>query len=119
MSGRFGTLRVTRNKNRSSAAGSIEPSSYATSARGAGLFTAALIFTAVMVVGLFYVRTRMSLVEIGYEVSTLETRNRELNKRYTELNLEVAFLESPADLEKKASKIGLVFPPVGKVVHVP
>ncbi len=80
---------------------------------------ASLIFIAVLVVGLFYVRTRMTLVEIGYEVSTLENRNRDLNKRHTELNLEIAFLESPADLEKKASKVGLVFPPVEKVIHVP
>ncbi len=86
---------------------------------GAGLFLAALIFIAVMVVGLFYVRTRMALVEIGYEVSSLEKKNRDLKKRVTELTLKVAFLESPADLEKKASKVGLVFPSVGKVFHVP
>jgi cell division protein FtsL len=92
---------------------------YAGTAHGAGLFIAALIFTAVMVVGLFYVRTRMTLVEIGYEVSSLENKNRDLKKRVTELTLKVAFLESPGDLEKKASKVGLVFPSVGKVVHVP
>jgi cell division protein FtsL len=111
-------LRVTRKKNGSFTA-ALRPLNYAASAGGAGLFVAALIFTAVMVVGLFYVRTRMSLVEIGYEVSNLETRNRDLNKRYTELNIEIAFLESPADLEKKASKIGLVFPSAEKVIHVP
>jgi cell division protein FtsL len=112
-------LRVTRKKNGGFRAALIEPFNYAASAGGAGLFIAALIFTAVMVVGLFYVRTRMSLVEIGYEVSNLETRNRDLNKRCTELNIEIAFLESPADLEKKASKIGLVFPSAEKVIHVP
>ncbi len=93
--------------------------SYAGTFRSAGLFMAALIFIAVMVVGLFYVRTRMALVEIGYEVSSLENKNRDLKKRATELTLEVAFLESPGDLEKKASKVGLGFPSVGKVVHVP
>jgi cell division protein FtsL len=93
--------------------------SYTGTVHGAGLFIAALIFIAVMVVGLFYVRTRMALVEIGYEVSSLEKKNRDLKKRATELTLKVAFMESPGDLEKKASKVGLVFPSVGKVVHVP
>ena len=97
----------------------FELPSYAGTAHGAGLFIAALIFMAVMVVGLFYVRTRMTLVEIGYEVSSLENKNRDLKKSVTELTLKKAFLESPGDLEKKASKVGLVFPSVGKVVHVP
>lgn len=112
-------MSVTGKKNGSFRAALLGPLNCAASAGGAGLFIAALVFTAVMVVGLFYVRTRMSLVEIGYEVSNLETRNRDLNKRYTELNIEIAFLESPADLEKKASKIGLVFPSAEKVIHVP
>ena len=112
-------MRVTGKKNGSSMAALIKPLNYAASAGGAGLFIAALVFIAVMVVGLFYVRTRMSLVEIGYEVSNLESRNRDLNKRHTEMNIEIAFLESPADLEKKASKIGLVFPSAEKVIHVP
>jgi len=97
----------------------FELTSYAGTVRGAGLFIAALIFIAVMVVGLFYVRTRMTLVEIGYGVSSLEKKNRDLKKRATELALKVAFLESPGDLEKKASKVGLVLPSVEKVVHVP
>ena len=59
------------------------------------------------------------MVEIGYEISSLENRNRDLKKRVNELMLEIASLESPGDLEKKASRMGLVFPPVGKVVHVP
>ncbi len=87
--------------------------------RRAGLFTAALLFVTVLVVGLFYVRARMQMVEIGYEISSLENRNRDLKKRVNELMLEIASLESPGDLEKKASRMGLVFPPVGKVVHVP
>ena len=112
-------VRATPNKTDSLPGRFFHPAGYAGTARSAGLFMAALIFIAVMVVGLFYVRTRMALVEIGYEVSSLENKNRDLKKRATELTLEVAFLESPGDLEKKASKVGLVFPPVGKVVHVP
>ena len=87
--------------------------------RRAGMFMAVVLFLAVLAVGLFYVWTRMQLVEIGYEISNLENRNRDLKKRSSELALEIASLESPAELERKASRMGLILPPVGRVVHVP
>jgi cell division protein FtsL len=74
---------------------------------------------AVLCVGLFYVWTRMQVVQIGYEISSLETKNNELKKRKRELLLEIASLQSPRDLESKAVKNGLVFPTAGKVIHVP
>ncbi len=76
--------------------------------------TAALLF-----VGLFCVWTRMQVVQIGYEISTLEAKNNELKNRKRELQLEVASLQSPTELEAKAQKLGLILPNVGKVIHVP
>jgi len=35
------------------------------------------------------------------------------------LMVEMASLQSPKELEKKARKLGLVFPAMEKVVHVP
>jgi cell division protein FtsL len=61
----------------------------------------------------------MQLVQIGYEISSLENENGDLKKRKRELLLEIASLQSPQELEKKAGKIGLVLPAMGKVVHVP
>ncbi|AFM27322.1 septum formation initiator [Desulfomonile tiedjei] len=74
---------------------------------------------AILFVGLFYVWTRMQLVQIGYQISSAENKNNDLKKRKRELLLEIASLQSPRELENKASKIGLVFPSVGKVIHVP
>lgn len=70
--------------------------------------------------GLFYVWTRMQLVEIGYEIADIEKKNNALKNRKRELMLEIASLQYPADLEKQArERAGLVFPDMGKVVHVP
>ncbi len=70
-------------------------------------------------VGLFYVRTRMQIVQIGYDISELESKNKELGNRKRELLLEVASLQSPEEIEKKARKQGLVIPSLDRVVHVP
>ena len=80
---------------------------------------AVVLSAAVLFVGLYYVWTRMQMVQIGYEISSLEQKNRQLKKRARELMLEIASLQSPAELEKKASKIGLTLPAMGNVVHVP
>ena len=99
--------------------GAVQASRNPGAGRRAGMFLASVLFVAVLTVGLFYVWTRMQLVEIGYEISNLENRNRDLKKRSSELALEIASLESPAELERKASRMGLILPPVGRVVHVP
>lgn len=70
--------------------------------------------------GLFYVRTRMQFVQISYETADLEKKNKALQERKQELLLEIASLQSPGELEAQArQKAGLVFPAMGKVVHVP
>ncbi len=86
---------------------------------GAGPFVVVALAGAILCIGLFYVWTRMQIVQIGYEVSSLENENTDLKKRKRELLLEIASLQSPPELEKKAGKIGLVLPAMGKVVHVP
>jgi len=86
---------------------------------GPGPFLVLALSGALLCVGLFYVWTRMQLVQIGYEISSLENENGDLKKRKRELLLEIASLQSPQELEKKAGKIGLVLPAMGKVVHVP
>jgi cell division protein FtsL len=70
--------------------------------------------------GLFYVWTRMQLLQIGYEIADMEKNNNALKNRKRELLLEITSLQYPADLEKQArERAGLVFPDMGKVVHVP
>jgi cell division protein FtsL len=85
-----------------------------------GAFLMAGLAAIVLFVGLFYVWSRMRLVQIGYEITELERINNDLKKRKRELKLELASLEAPANLESKArTEAGLIFPPIKKVVHVP
>ena len=86
---------------------------------GAGPFLVVALSGIILLVGFFYVWTRMQLVQIGYEISSLENENNDLKKRKRELLLEIASLQSPPELERKAGKIGLVFPAMEKVVNVP
>lgn len=88
--------------------------------RRTGAITAVLLAAWLLFVGLFYVWTRMRLVQLGYDIVALEGKNERLKKRQTELLLEVASLQSPGELERQArKKAGLSFPAIGKVVHVP
>lgn len=87
--------------------------------RRVGPLMAVVVSVAALIVGLYYVWSRMQMVQTGYEISELERKNRDLQKRARELMLEIASLQSPSELEKKASKIGLIFPEMGKVLHVP
>ncbi|MBM3298950.1 MAG: septum formation initiator family protein [Deltaproteobacteria bacterium] len=87
--------------------------------RRAATFLAVVVCASTLLVGLFYVWTRMQIVQKGYELSALEAKNEELKNRKRELLLEIASLQSPGELEKKARKLGLVTPAMGKVVHVP
>lgn len=87
---------------------------------GAGAITAAMLVVWLLSIGLFYVWTRMQVVEIGYEIADLEKKNSSLQERKRELSVEIASLESPGELESQARrKAGLVVPSMGKVVHVP
>jgi len=81
--------------------------------------TVVILSVTILFVGLFYVRTRMQIVQIGYEISELETKNKDIKNRMRELQLEIASLQSPGELERKARKLGLVSPAMQRVVHVP
>lgn len=87
--------------------------------RRAAPFMVVVISASLLFVGLFYVWTRMQIVQIGYEISELSSKNKELANRKRELMLEIASLQSPQELEKKARKQGLIIPHIDRVVHVP
>ena len=78
-----------------------------------------LTLLVLLLTGLFNVWTRMDQVQLGYEISNLQTKNKELKDRSRELSLELSSLESPAELEKMAKKQGLRLPSVGRIIHVP
>jgi len=87
--------------------------------RRKGVVLGMCLAVVLLLVGLFYVWTRMQQVQIGYEISRLEAMNKDLKNRKRELHLELSSLQSPRELEVKARKLGLVHPPMGRVVHVP
>jgi cell division protein FtsB len=88
--------------------------------RSRGTLFTAVIMAALMTLGLFYVWTRMKVIQIGYDIADLEKKNAVLKNRKRELSVEMTSLQSPSELEKRARRdAGLIFPPMGKVVHVP
>ncbi len=64
-----------------------------------------------------YVRLHLDVLRTGYEVDRLERRLRRLQRRDRELELEAAYLASPARLESRAyEQLGMRYPELGDMV---
>ena len=86
----------------------------------AGTIVVVMLAVWLLSIGLFYVWTRMQVVQVGFRIADLEKKNKSLQERKRELSVEIASLESPGELESLARhRAGLVTPSMGKVVHVP
>ena len=59
-----------------------------------------LIFATIL--ALFYVWSRVQMVQLGYELTTLQRQSDDLNKQISNLELEIAKLKSPKRLEEFA-----------------
>lgn len=59
---------------------------------------------AVTMLALFYVWSRIQVVQYGYENATLTRQSDELSKQISSLEIEIAKLKSPARLEDVAKK---------------
>lgn len=69
-----------------------------------------ILILAVIVLTLFYVRSRFLVVELSYHVNEMSQAKRVLEKRKRELNLELSVLQSPRRIEEKAKeKFGLKY----------
>lgn len=63
-----------------------------------------------IVLTLFYVRSRYLVVELSYQVNEKTAEKRALEKTKRELNLELSVLQSPRRIEAKAKeKFGLKY----------
>ncbi len=60
---------------------------------------------------LFYVWSRVQVVQLGYEISALQRTNDELSKQVSMLEVEIANLKSPARLENIAKTKLFMQPP--------
>jgi len=67
----------------------------------------AVLFLIFMSSGIGYVWSNFEGTQIGYDLSRLQKRERELNELHRKLKLELAFLTSPQYLETTARDAGL------------
>lgn len=77
---------------------------------------AIILLLVATVCALFCVWSRVRVVQIGYEVSTLNDEATELAKKVNHLKLEEDRLKSPGHLQKMATQILAMHPPSGEEI---
>jgi cell division protein FtsL len=79
-----------------------------------------LVFVAlVLLISLFIVWSRLQVVNLDYEIASLESRLRSLQHESQELRLESASLSRPARIEQLArTRLGLHFPTPEQIITV-
>jgi cell division protein FtsL len=83
------------------------------------ILPAALAVALLAIVGVIHVTSRVMVVRMGYELSTLDAQTTDLTRENDQLRLELATLKSPSRLESIArAKLGLVPPSATAVVHL-
>lgn len=83
------------------------------------LFSVLAVVVVVVVVTLFYLWTRLMVVNMGYEISGLNKERRELVEENKRLKLEVLTLKSPQRIEEMARReLGLIYPRGEQIVKV-
>jgi len=83
------------------------------------LFPLIAFVVVLMIVALFFVWSRLEVVNLEYDISTFENRLRSLKQESKQLKLEAASLRSPARIEQMArAKLGLRLPTPEQVMTV-
>lgn len=83
------------------------------------LFPLIAFVVVLMVVALFFVWSRLEVVNLEYDISTYEIRLRALQQESRQLKLEAASLRNPARIEQMArTKLGLRLPAPEQVIAV-
>lgn len=83
------------------------------------IFTFFLIVTILVLAFLFFVWSRLQVVDLGYQISKTSQVQRELIRVNKELKLELDTLKSPSNLEKFAKdRLKLVPPQWGQVIII-
>ena len=73
----------------------------------------AIWFILITILALFYVWSRIRIVQLGYEINTLQKEYTELDKEAGSMEVEVEKLKSPKRLEEVAHKKLNMHPPKG------
>ncbi len=83
------------------------------------LFPLLVLIAVLLILSLFVVWSRLQVVHLEYEISSLEGRVREVAQDVQRLRLEAASLRSPARIEQIAqSRIGLRLPTADQVIPI-
>jgi cell division protein FtsL len=72
-----------------------------------------------LVVSLFFVWSRITVVNLEYDISSLGSRLREVERDNSKLRLEAAHLRSPVRIERVArTELGLRMPTLDQVIII-
>ncbi|PLX98671.1 MAG: cell division protein FtsL [Desulfuromonas sp.] len=83
------------------------------------LFPLIAFVVVLMVVSLFFVWSRLEMVNLEYEISTYEVRLRSLQQESRQLKLEAASLRNPGRIERMArTRLGLRMPTPEQVITI-
>jgi cell division protein FtsL len=82
------------------------------------LLPAALVVALLATVAIVHVTSRVLVVKLGYELSTLDARATQLEQQNSALSVELATLKAPARLEALGKAFGLSAPATSAVLRV-
>src|SRR5438094_936222 len=84
------------------------------------LLPGALLCVLFAAVGIMHVTSRVLVVELGYQLSKLQTDSETLTREHDGLKLELATLKSPSRLERVArDELKMQPPAAGNVISLP
>jgi len=84
-----------------------------------GLMPMMIFIALVLVLSLFFVWTRIQVINLEYQISSQQERLREMHQENKNLRLEAASLRNPGRIEKVAvNELGLRFPSPQQVITV-
>lgn len=84
------------------------------------LFRVLFLVAFMSILSLFYIWSRVQIVQYGYEINALEVKNRGLVDENKKLKVEVATLKAPDRIEKIAKeKLGMGLPAPEQIEILP
>ncbi|HHD11372.1 MAG TPA: cell division protein FtsL [Deltaproteobacteria bacterium] len=82
------------------------------------LYTALITVFLIALVILVYLWCRLTVVNLGYEISRLNMERKVALEENRRLKIELSRLKSPQRIEKIARKMGLVYPREDQIVRI-
>ncbi len=75
--------------------------------------------TVIMLFSLFYIWSRVQVVQIGYDIGELQRQQKDLKVENQKLKMEISVLKSPERIEKLAiEKLNMIWPTPDQVYEL-